>query len=190
MEQPEPSDEDEPAKKPSRRQRGKAKPKSAQKAVPIEVDEELSELDDEPPTSKKRSRAKANAAPAESVGKSSQTKTPDPEFSDVEMKDVGHEDEKPTTEGTEIVPQEEQTAGIDSESELSEVLDITPKKKRQRTKGPAKSKSTSKTTPLKASLKGRGKKSKEDTPVDANTEKIKELQSWLLKCGVSCPRSI
>jgi len=80
---------------------------------------------------------------------------------------------------------EEKKTGVDSESEMSEVLDITPKKKRQRTAGTSKPKATSKAATTKAPAKGRAKKSKEATPVDADTEKIKELQGWLAKCGVS-----
>ena len=73
-----------------------------------------------------------------------------------------------------------------SESEMSEVLDITPVKKKQRTVvPPTNRKSSAKATSTKTIVKSRSKKSKENTPVDADTEKIRDLQGWLVKCGVS-----
>jgi len=147
------------------------------------VDRALSEDEDEPPSSKKRQRTKTISTPPKNDGKGFQTKTPDPEASDVAMVENSPEGSKgPASEhGGEA---EEKTA-VDSESEMSNVLDVTPKKKRQRTAGTSKPRATSKAAITKTPAKGRAKKPKEATPADADTVKLKELQGWLAKCGVS-----
>ncbi|KAF8440607.1 hypothetical protein BGX38DRAFT_1206023 [Terfezia claveryi] len=182
-EEPDPSEESQSPKKLSRRRAEKPKVKPVKRAVTPDMDKGNSEDEDEPPITRKRPRTKVISTPGKNDGKGSQTKTPDPEASDVEMAGSSLEEGKGTTGEHDGEGAEEKT-GVDSESEMSEVLDITSKKKRQRTADTSKPRTTSKATTIKASAKGRPKKSKEATPVDADTEKIKELQGWLIKCGV------
>lgn len=73
-----------------------------------------------------------------------------------------------------------------SESEMSEVLDLTPKKKKASRSGSVavpKSKPKSKAS-SEAATEKRSTKKKEGPELSADDEKIKSLQGWLLKCGV------
>ncbi|KAL8820773.1 MAG: hypothetical protein Q9191_007449 [Dirinaria sp. TL-2023a] len=65
---------------------------------------------------------------------------------------------------------------IESESELSEVLDEAPK-----SKGKRRSTESEKPKPKKA---GASKASKPEQPLDPDAEEIKRLQGWLVKCGI------
>lgn len=66
--------------------------------------------------------------------------------------------------------------GQKSESEMSEVFDEEPKPKRKRKSGSAIPES-------KMAKPSKVKKSSEQ-PADANTDEIKRLQGWLIKCGI------
>ena len=65
---------------------------------------------------------------------------------------------------------------LESESELSDVLDEDPKPKAKR-----RSTGSEKPKPKKA---GSSKTSKPEQPVDPDAEEIKRLQGWLVKCGI------
>ena len=73
------------------------------------------------------------------------------------------------------------TSGIagadDSESEMSEALDEAPKPRRKR-----KSSEVEKGTSKKKPKTPKGPKAEQ--PTDPDTEEIKRLQSWLVKCGI------
>jgi len=66
--------------------------------------------------------------------------------------------------------------GLDSESEMSVLLDEEPKPKVKRRSG-----GSEKPKPKKS---GASKGSKPDAPADPDTEDIKRLQGWLVKCGI------
>ena len=65
---------------------------------------------------------------------------------------------------------------LESESELSDVLDEDPKPKVKR-----RSTESEKPKPKKAAA---SKASKPEQPVDPDAEEIKRLQGWLVKCGI------
>ena len=114
---------------------------------------------------------------------------------EAESDDLSEEDVKAAENGSEIGPHEDRTtsnksadeppkpakreSGVDSESEMSVLIDEEPKAKRKKRK---------KSDPAKPSKAG-GKKGKESKkagkePLSADQEEIKRLQGWLVKCGI------
>ena len=92
------------------------------------------------------------------------------------MADASEEDE--AGEPPSKVVKASGNAGADgSESEMSEVLDEAPKPRRKR-KSSEVEKGTSKKKPKTS------KAPKAEQPTDPDTEEIKRLQSWLVKCGI------
>lgn len=69
---------------------------------------------------------------------------------------------------------------LESESEMSVVIDEKPKRK-GKTKG---SKSGSGKPPGNKAPRSQASKKLDDKPVDANADEIKRLQGWLVKCGI------
>lgn len=81
--------------------------------------------------------------------------------------------------GDNAIPTVNGSNQANSESEMSVVLDEEPKPKRKRRSGG--SERVEKTKPKKASA---SKTSKPDSTADPDTEEIKRLQGWLVKCGI------
>ena len=168
----------------------KASPARAQKASsPVhgnntpDVVENPPDVEDELPSSKKRQRTTEVVTAKERIRKVSVSQHKDPESgtSSVEIVDKS----APAIVDNSIDTELERVTKDGSESEMSEVLDITPVKKKQRAAvPPTNRKSSAKVVSSKTAVKSRSKKPKENTPVDADTEKIRDLQGWLVKCGV------
>lgn len=76
---------------------------------------------------------------------------------------------------TEVPRANGESRSVESESEMSEVLDEAPASKKKGQKATATSKK--KKRPVKV-------KRKEDADIDPQEAEIKRLQSWLLKCGI------
>ncbi|KAF8468987.1 hypothetical protein BDZ91DRAFT_847796 [Kalaharituber pfeilii] len=136
--------------------------------------EEASDVEEEPPTRKKRPRTTPEDVRT-TTDKQEQLKKGQ-ENNDEDADSKRRSDEEKESDG-------EESAKEDSESELSEVLDLPPKRKKQRSRGGSEAFDRKKSS-SKPAQTGKGKKAKSDEPVDADAEKIKELQGWLLKCGV------
>ena len=152
---------------------------------PSDVVENPPDAEAEPPSSKKRQSATNIVTAREKIRKVSvsQHKSPEPRASDVEIVD---NKSAPAIVDNKIDTEPKPITKDDSESELSEVLDIAPVRKKRAAVPPANRKSSAKVaSSSKTAVKSRPKKLKENTPVDADTEKIRDLQGWLLKCGVS-----
>lgn len=116
------------------------------KADPPASEEKLSDVEDEPPTKKNRSSSANEDTSAISASKAHQTKTPDSELSDVEMADTGASSSRPK-DVTDVIDGDGEVGKNTveaSESEMSEVLDEAPKKKRARSAKITKSKSPTK----------------------------------------------
>ena len=71
---------------------------------------------------------------------------------------------------------------LDDESELSELVDDSPKSKSKKKRKDAKTDDTKAKAKTKPEKKAKAVKDK--THDDPDTEKIKSLQGWLLKCGI------
>ncbi|KAI5793762.1 hypothetical protein DFH27DRAFT_567203 [Peziza echinospora] len=196
---PENLDEDEAPKKPAR-VRGKAQIEVAaavesEDSALSEPEEAMSEVEDAPPK-KKRGRPKADAPKGRPPKKIAKTAEAGP-AKEENIQIVGKQPEPalsieaiPTVPeaGSEKEPEaaKEEAAKEESESEMSEVIDISPKKrKKQRSSdGATKSKSSSKASSKPAAKARATKKGKDTGDADPDAEKIKELQSWLVRCGI------
>jgi len=85
----------------------------------------------------------------------------------------GKEPDEPEEQGVSTL---NGNGGLDSGSEMSVLLDEEPKPKVKRRSG-----GSEKPKPKKS---GASKGSKPDAPADPDTEEIKRLQGWLVKCGI------
>ena len=100
---------------------------------------------------------------------------------------IDSESEELSETNTPSIPRESPTASprpknqqVDDESELSDLVDDSPKPKSKKShKEPKQNNSTAKSKPVKKSKADKGKASE-----DPETERIKSLQGWLLKCGI------
>ncbi|EAW21657.1 putative transcriptional regulator [Aspergillus fischeri NRRL 181] len=138
-------------------------------------------------TSKPTKRAKPTSAPTSR--KRRKTETPEPKVSDDEetgalsdseddVKNITGRQSKTESERADSADAAEEAADIDkvdSESEMSVVLDEEPKPSRKRGKS---SESTSAKGKKKAPAKSK------DANLDPNEAEIKRLQGWLVKCGI------
>jgi hypothetical protein len=129
---------------------------------------DMSELIDEPPRSRKRGkyapRSKSKQQ-SESEFSSSVEEIPKPKNKPANKPKAT---KSPTTK-----PSKTPLAEDLSESEMSELIDEPPSKKRQKKTSTPKSKPSKTKAPKSAT-----------TPDDSQEAEIKKLQGWLLKCGI------
>jgi hypothetical protein len=165
------------------------------KANVVEDDEDD---EDQSPVKRKKAPAKALAKPTPKTNNAKRGKNAVVSDDDIEVNDDKKQDDPVAAEddiespvqkgrpskgkkrkksvGASKEPAKEETPAepVVSDSDLSSLIDETPKKKRQKRAGASKAKSKSK-------AKKEGKKAENLSPDEAE---IKSLQGWLLKCGV------
>ncbi|KAK4940186.1 hypothetical protein LTR10_019614 [Elasticomyces elasticus] len=156
-----------PAKVPAPRKKQKTTKKgveSEESSSPLsDVDSE--DVEEEPKAKPKKPPPKSQAANPKAAKRE---KIRDPE-SDANEEDEGVDE----TNGT--AAEESRQPGIESDSELSVLLDEDPQpKKKGKQKGPSGQKQ--KTT--------KSSKPKADADIDPDQAEIKRLQGWLVKCGI------
>ncbi|KAF4200961.1 hypothetical protein CNMCM8927_002256 [Aspergillus lentulus] len=156
----------------------------AQEQEEAEEDEEDITLSPQK-TSKPPKRAKPTSTPTSR--KRRKTETPEPKVSDDEETGTSSDSEdevknvpgrRSETESERVADAAEQAADtgkVDSESEMSVVLDEEPKPSRKRGRS---SESTSAKGKKKAPAKSK------DASLDPNEAEVKRLQGWLVKCGI------
>ncbi|KAL2072454.1 hypothetical protein VTL71DRAFT_11797 [Oculimacula yallundae] len=159
------------------KKKGKAKPKaktpvkrqSKSKAKIVDSDKSEEDLDSEASPPKKKTVPK-KATPKKVTPKKSAEAVVD--------SDAESEDEKPASKLLSTPKKDAPNPDAGSESEMSIVLDPTPKPKRQRA---PKGEKTAKAPREKAAIKAKAKPAADLSPDEAQ---IKTLQSQLNKCGV------
>ncbi|KAI1612496.1 hypothetical protein EDD37DRAFT_625055 [Exophiala viscosa] len=149
-------------------------PRKKQKTTKPQVESEdssspLSDVDSE--DAEKSSNAKPSKLPPKAQAAkpkaSTRKKVKDPES------DAGEDEGVDETNGT--AAEESQKADVESESELSELLDEDPQpKKKGKQKDPS--------GPIQKKTKS--SKPRADVDVDPDQAEIKRLQGWLVKCGI------
>lgn len=157
-----------------------AKPRKRQKTVtPSTSESDESDLSSPPEDLKDNSAEEQPSTRAKKPrGKLSKTKKTSPPSKTDEketiVEEVSNDDGNGVT-ATELSKAEGKSHSVESESEMSEVLDEAPPPKKKGQKATAASKKEQK--PVKA-------KGKEDVNIDPQGAEINRLQSWLLKCGI------